>query len=70
MCTIFWLENLKVRDHLECVGLGEGNIRMVLREAEWKGVDWIHLAQDRNQWQACKHGNEPSASIKVEEFLD
>jgi hypothetical protein len=23
-----------------------------LREIGWKGVDWIHLAQDRDQWQA------------------
>jgi 4-hydroxyphenylpyruvate dioxygenase-like putative hemolysin len=25
---------------------------MDLRELEWKGVDFMHLAQDRNQWQA------------------
>jgi hypothetical protein len=25
---------------------------MDLREIWWKGVDWIHLAQDRDQWQA------------------
>jgi hypothetical protein len=29
----------------------EGNIRMNPREAGWEGVDWIHLAQDRNQWR-------------------
>jgi hypothetical protein len=23
-----------------------------VEEIEWKGVDWIHLAQDRNQWRA------------------
>jgi hypothetical protein len=23
-----------------------------LRETEWEGVDWIHLAQDRDQWWA------------------
>jgi hypothetical protein len=22
-----------------------------LREIVWKGVDWIHLAQDRDQWR-------------------
>jgi len=27
----------------------EGNIRMDLSETEWEGVDWIHLAQDRDQ---------------------
>jgi hypothetical protein len=25
----------------------EGNIKMHLREIRWKGVNWIHLAQDR-----------------------
>jgi hypothetical protein len=30
----------------------EGNIRMDLRETEWKGVELIHLAQDRDQWWA------------------
>jgi hypothetical protein len=30
----------------------EDNIRMDLREIEWEGVDWIHLAEDRNQWWA------------------
>jgi len=27
----------------------EDNIRMNLREVGWEGVDWMHLAQDRNQ---------------------
>jgi hypothetical protein len=37
----------------------------------WKGVDWIHLAQDRLQWRAgySEHGNELSASIRGEEFI-
>jgi hypothetical protein len=30
----------------------EDNIRMDLREIGWEGVDWIHLAQDRDQWLA------------------
>jgi len=30
----------------------EVNIRMDLREIGWKGVDWIHLAQERDQWCA------------------
>jgi hypothetical protein len=28
----------------------DDNIRMDLREIGWEGVDWIHLAQDRDQW--------------------
>jgi hypothetical protein len=27
-------------------------IKMDLREIGWDGVDWIELAQDRDQWRA------------------
>jgi hypothetical protein len=30
----------------------EDNIRMDLREIGWSGMDWIDLAQDRDQWRA------------------
>jgi hypothetical protein len=29
-----------------------GNIKMDLREIGWSGMDWIDLAQDRDQWRA------------------
>jgi hypothetical protein len=28
------------------------NITMDLREIGWDGMDWIELAQDRDQWRA------------------
>jgi hypothetical protein len=28
------------------------NIKMDLTEIEWDGIDWIDLAQDRDQWRA------------------
>jgi hypothetical protein len=28
------------------------NIKMDLREIGWDGIDWIDLAQDRDQWKA------------------
>jgi hypothetical protein len=28
------------------------NSKIDLREIVWDGVDWIHLAQDRDQWRA------------------
>jgi hypothetical protein len=30
----------------------EDNIKMYLREIGWGGMDWIDLAQDRDQWRA------------------
>jgi hypothetical protein len=30
----------------------EDNIKMDHREIEWGGMDWIDLAQDRDQWRA------------------
>jgi hypothetical protein len=30
----------------------EDGIRMDLREIVWGSVEWIQLAQDRDQWQA------------------
>jgi hypothetical protein len=28
------------------------NIKIDLREIGWDGVDWVNLAQDRDQWRA------------------
>jgi hypothetical protein len=28
------------------------NIKMDLRDMGWDGMDWIHLAQERDQWRA------------------
>jgi hypothetical protein len=28
------------------------NIKVDLREIEWGSIDWIDLAQDRDQWKA------------------
>jgi hypothetical protein len=30
----------------------EDNIKMDLNDIGWDGVDWIHMAQDRDQWRA------------------
>jgi len=38
MRTIFWLENLKGRDHSEDKVYVKNNIKMYLREKGWEGV--------------------------------
>jgi len=30
----------------------QGDIKMDLREIGWKCMNWMHLAQDRDQWRA------------------
>jgi hypothetical protein len=42
----------------------ENNIKMEFTEIGWGGMDWIDLAQDRDQWRALVHSNESSDSIK------
>jgi len=39
---------------------------MARPETRWEGTDWIHLAQDRNKWQAV----ECSGSIRCRKFLE
>jgi hypothetical protein len=51
MNTIFWLENLKGRDHSDDLDVNGVNIRMCVREVGLEDVDWIHLAQDMDQWR-------------------
>jgi hypothetical protein len=31
------------------------NIKMDFRKIGWDGMDWIELAQDREQWRALVH---------------
>jgi hypothetical protein len=47
----------------------EDNIKMDLREIGFKRVDWINLAQNKDQC-SFEHGNELSGSINDSEFLD
>jgi hypothetical protein len=49
------------------------NIKMDLRERRWDGMDWIDLAEDRDQWRVLVtvvHGNEPLVSIRSWEVVE
>jgi hypothetical protein len=43
------------RSHRRSSCRWEVNIRMNLGEMEWEGVNWIHVAQNRDQWQALMY---------------
>jgi hypothetical protein len=48
-----WWESQKKRDHYEDQDVGGWTIlKWILREIKWDGMDWIELAQDRDQWRA------------------
>jgi hypothetical protein len=52
-CKGFWWESPKGKRALgrpRC--RWEDGLKMDLRETGWRGVEWIHLAQDRDRWRA------------------
>jgi len=68
---IFWLENLKGRDHSEDLGV-VGSIMLELMLGKYSGKVWTGCMWLRIGFSAgcCERGNEPSGSIKSGEFLD
>jgi hypothetical protein len=51
MCTGFWWENLRERDHLGVRGVdGRIILRRIFRKWDVVSMDWIELAQDRGMW--------------------
>jgi hypothetical protein len=41
------------------------NIKMDLREIGWDGMNWIDLAQDRDQWRALVNTVMPEKFLRV-----
>jgi hypothetical protein len=49
----YWWSSQKERDHWVDQDVGGWSIlKCFLREIGWDGVDWMDMAQDRNQWRA------------------
>jgi hypothetical protein len=48
----YWWQSPKERDHYEDQDVGEWTMEMHLREIGWNSIDWIDLAQIRDQWRA------------------
>jgi len=69
--TLIWLENLKRGDHSEDLDVDGNVILKWILGVVWEGVDWMHVAEDMDQWRVVvntvmKLGD----SIKYGEFLD
>jgi hypothetical protein len=47
----YWQKSQKERDHWEDQDVGRWTILKWILE-RWGGMDWIDLAQDRDQWRA------------------
>jgi hypothetical protein len=62
---------LKGRGHLENLGVdGKLILECIVRKIGWEVVDWITLAEVRDQWRGpCEHSNEPADSIKDRGFI-
>jgi hypothetical protein len=48
----YWMESQKDRDHWEKQDVGGWTILKCILEIGWDGVNWMDMAQDRNQWRA------------------
>jgi hypothetical protein len=56
MLTQFWLESQKERDHSENLGVdGTIILQRILRDAGFRAVDLINLAQDSDRWRALEN---------------
>jgi hypothetical protein len=50
--TGLWWRNLKERDHWEDLGVNGRTVKIDLKEIGHKGVDWIDLFQEGDNWPA------------------
>jgi hypothetical protein len=56
----YWWESQKERDRWD----NKDKIKMDLTESGWDGMDWIDVAEDRDQWRALVDTvKRPSGSI-------
>jgi hypothetical protein len=51
MCVGYWWESHKERATRKTTTMRVYNNKMDLRETGWNGMDWIAVAQDRDQWK-------------------
>jgi hypothetical protein len=52
MGTTFWSEGLREKPLGRNGCRWDDNVKVGLKKTGCEGVDWIHMAQDRDQWRA------------------
>jgi hypothetical protein len=65
--SLFWLENVQGRDHLEDIVVDGKMLQCIL--GKWGGLDASGSGQGPVSG-SCEHGNERSGSIKGGNLLD
>jgi hypothetical protein len=51
-CTSYVVEKIRRKQTTKRTWCTWYNIEMDIKESIWEGVDWAHLAQDRDKWRA------------------
>ena len=51
----FFVTNLEEINHLEDLGVNGRIILKCILKTRGKGVQWVHLALDRDRWRALLH---------------
>jgi hypothetical protein len=70
ICIVFWWGNMKGRNYLEGLGVDEGIIlKWVLQNNMQRCELDLSCSEQGQMVDCCERSNEPSGSIKCEEFL-
>jgi hypothetical protein len=62
--TGFWKE----RDSLEDLNINEDNIKMDVKDKEWKGVGWFNLVQNTGNWWYVRFEDSTGLMSKIPAF--
>jgi hypothetical protein len=69
-CATFYLEILKVRDHLAAQVINKRILNIDLKQVGCMGLNFVHVAQDRDQRQAAVNTVMNLKLSKCGKFLD
>jgi hypothetical protein len=50
-----WWENLRLREHLEDVGIDGKIVKLIFIKSDGWSTNWIDLAQDKDRWRSLEN---------------